>query len=514
MAIAQDRALAGQAVALNDDVEYSRLIWLLDRYQHGSGGVTFLGCSCKDYPLNMRLSGRVVGGYSALGDPVPFEGGLGFTAGHNLFTESTAEFTVGDFWAIVALRAGGRYAAGGTEFDWPDGDSDPLTWPGWNGATGRADVRDYRLDDPGWTSQVTRALAGMQLGNWAVSAGWDQRRTGPGLTGNLNLDYQGRPFGAVTARRTQSFHWNGVMTHLAPDQTLLRAGLLSKRRVTYHDGLSNYAKEARPWFFQWLVGWNVTPWFRTHFTHTVMATPREGTLWPDLLQVNFPLIGTTWREMESGPITDRIFAVQFEFRWRNAPWPVLPSRAGRLFWDYGGTDFLPSGPGGVVPQISIPASIVGFEMMNPRWDLGFEYVELRHDKVLWYTNSGYQEGYSHEQTLLGHPLGGSGESVTGRVNIRPPQWGFQLGMQGRVAHWGMIGRTPGKGDRYSLGLTLRRIPRGGPVDLARETASSLLWEVTTEFIREQADPDGYIDFPRPDSEVVRDWWRLIFKVGI
>ncbi len=514
LAAVQDQALTGRAPALTDDPEYARLLWLLDRYRRGGGGAAFHGCPCKVHPPHLRLSARVVGGYSELGDPIPEEGGLGFVAGHNIFIEPAAEFAAGAFWAAFAYRLGGRWARGGTDFSAPGGDTDPLTWPGWARATGRQDVRDVRLAGGAWTGQLTRALVGLQLGRWALSAGWDQRRTGPGLTGDLNLDYRGRPFPAVTARRTQSFQWDGIFTHLAPDQTLLRAGLLSERTVTYQDSLGNYAKEANPWFFQWLVGWNVTSWFRTHFTHTVMATAREGTLWPDLFEINFPRAGTTWREMESGPITDRVFAVQFEFRWRDAPWPLLPSSAGRLFWDYGGTDFLPSGPNGVVPQISVPASIVGFELVSPRWDLGFEYVELRHDEVLWYTNGGYEEGYSHEQTLLGHPLGGSGEAITGLVRVRPSSRDFQVRLQGRLARWGMAGYTPGTGERHSVALTLGRSPRGGPADPTEKPAAPLLWEITAEWNREQADPAGYSISPPPNSVGARDWWRLVYKVGI
>lgn len=507
---AEAAALAGRAVALADEDEFNRLQWLLQRYRLGRNGLVFDGCSCRKYPPRLRLTGRLVGGYSGLGDPVPAEGGLGFVAGHNLAFESGAELALGAAWAAFDFRLGGRSASGGVGFSEADGRTDPLSWPGWARATGRADVRDLRLASGAWTGRFVRALLGVQWGRWSLSAGWDQRRTGPGLSGDLSLDYQGRPFPALTARRTEPFHWSGLMTHLAPDQTLLRAGLLSRRVVIYRDEFGSTARQTDPWFFQWLVGWNVTPWFRTHFTHTVMATAREGTLWPDLLQVNFPLVGTTWREMASGPVTDRIFAAQFEFRWRQAPWPGLPSAAGRLFWDYGGTDFLPSGPGGVVPQISVPASVVGVELVGSRWDVGFEFAELQHEKVLWYSNGGYAEGYTQGQTLLGHPLGGSGKAYSGLVRLRPSGSGLEAALQGRKAEWGMSGLTPGTGQRHSLALVLRRTPgrlgRGlGPGPHA------LLWEITTEWNREQVDPGG---FAATSRSAERDWWRLIFKVGI
>ncbi|MFT5784047.1 MAG: hypothetical protein ACI9JE_001370 [Candidatus Krumholzibacteriia bacterium] len=503
-------AMSGDALAFADDPEFSRLLWLRDRYTKGGGGWAHHGCDCKVHPPHFKLSGRIVGGYSGLPNTVPEEGGLGFFAGTNVYFEPELTFTIGDFWAVADFRIGGRVGEGGVDFSDPGSHDDPLAWADWVRPTGRADERDLRLDAGAWRGQVTRALVGAQLGRWALSAGWDNRRTGPALTGDLNLDYRGRPFAAVTARRTESFKWRGVMTHLAPDQLLLRTGLLSSRRVAYTDEFGLQVKQANPWFMQWLVGWNVTPWFRAHFTHSVMSVAREGALWPDLLQLNLPVTGSTIREGESGPVSDRIFSAQFEFRWRQAPWPILPSNAGRLYWNYGGTDFLPSGPAGVVPEISIPASVVGFELLSPRWDLGFEYAELRHDKVLWYTNGGFREGYSHEQTLMGHPLGGAGESLMGLVRVRPAAWASQISFKGHHATWGMRNFTPGTGERNAFSLSWGRTPR----DASELATSPLLWEITVEWNREEANRDAYKTTESPNARASRDWWRLIFKVGI
>ncbi len=506
--------LSGEVPALNDESEYSRLKWLLETYLYGQRGASFHGCECKEHPPSLRLHGKLIGGFSELGNPLGHEAGLSFAAGFNLFNEISIDYSVGRFWSACGFRFGGRVADGGISFSQQQGSSDPLTWPGWSHPTGRATVGDARSKGGAWTGQMTRALVGAQLGNWAISAGWDQRRTGPGLTGGINLDYQGRSFPALTARRTRSFQWQGFMTHLAPDETLFRAGVLSHRKVYYNDIYGLHSKDDNPWFFQWLVGWNVTSWFRTNFTHTVMATARDGSLWPDLLQINFPVIGTTWRESDSGPMTDRIFAVQFEFRWRDAPWPLLPSSAGRVFWDYGGTDFLPSGPGGLIPQISIPATVAGFELMSPRWDLGFEYAEFQHDKVLWYSNGGYRDGYTQELWLMGHPLGGSGESFTGLVRLRPAGFGFETGIQAKFASWGMPRYTPGTGEVQSLALSFRRTPRKVESLEHRGRDTAFLWEIIAEVNHEKVDPMGHWESNSSNSEKSTNWWRLIFKVGI
>ncbi len=129
-------------------------------------------------------------------------------------------------------------------------------------------------------------------------------------------------------------------------------------------------------------------------------------------------------------------------------------------------------------------------------------------------HGGYVEGYSHEQTLLGHPLGGSGEALSGLVRIRPARWGVQLRLEGRLATWGTPGLTPGTGERRSLGLALGRTPRHPGVVRAEVASPPLLWEINVEWNREQADPAGHLVDSQPDSAAERDWWRLFFKVGI
>jgi len=167
----------------------------------------------------------------------------------------------------------------------------------------------------------------------------------------------------------------------------------------------------------------------------------------------------------------------------------------------------------MIPQISIPASIAGFELLSPRWDLGFEYAEFQHTEGLWYSNNGYAEGYSQEHWLIGHPLGGSGESFTTLVRVRPSGWGLQAELQGKLATWGMLNRTPGTGERHSLGLTISRTHQVWTENNDAPTAP-LFWEITAEWNREKADPMGFSNNPPANSEVERDWWRIIFKIGI
>jgi len=443
---------------LPDDAGADRelLQFWLERYTHGGGVQVWSGCSCKEHPPTLRLRSRVSVGWQEYGDPLPGEAGLSWGPGTSAALDLGADLEAGHWWLGATGRVAGRVLSGGTT-PAPD---DLLAWPDWHVATGRADVRRARLDGGGWRLDMPRAAAGVRLGNWALTAGWAPRRVGPGLSGGLTLDRGGSTFPAVTARRTRPFRWTGFMKWLAPDDLLMRVGYLSSQDIRYHNESGLTIKHDHPWFFEWLIGWEPVSWLRVAATHTAMAAAEEGTLWPDLMAINFPIIGTTWLEQEVGPATDRLFAVQFEGRWRDAPWPLLPSRAGRVWWEYGGTDFLPSGPAGVVPQISAPASVVGIALYDPAWDLSGEYAELRHDKVLWYSNSSFPEGYSHERWLMGHALGGSGESITGTLRVRPSGLKVEFGLE--VAHksWDMPPRTPGSGERRQVTLVLRRLPGG------------------------------------------------------
>jgi len=507
LGIAYDRAMTGAAPALAGDEEFARLEFWLDRYQRGGGGRSWYGCSCKVHPPQVRLSGRAAAGFTDLGNPFDREAGLAWAPGWNATFEPLLDFSAGPWWAAVSGRFSGQVAPAGVDFSGSGGSQSALTWPGWSIPTGKSQVRSARLQDGAWDLQAPRALVGVTLGRWSLSAGQAPRTTGPGLTGALSLDRSGFSFPAVTARRMAPFHWGGgFWDFIAPDDLLLMTGLLTEQMISYRDEeAEHHEKLARPWFFQWLVGWRLTSWFRTTLTSTAMAVPREGTLWGDILQINFPLIGTTWSETTHGPVTDRIFSAQFEARWRHAPWPLLPAAAGRVFWDYAGTDYLPGGPWGLVPQISIPASVIGFEMVDPNWDVGLEYSELVHENVLWYSNSGFAGGYSNEGWLMGDALGGSGEAWAALVRVRPRGRGLETGLRFRTATWGMPRYTPGTGAQTTLGLSVGRLPAGR--DLESGPASPLLWEITAEWNREKASPDNA-------AGQETSWWRVYFKAAI
>ena len=513
-----DEAVSGGAAALRNEEELARLQWWLDRYRRDGGGHTWDGCDCKVHPPRLRVSGRAAAGFTDLGSTFDQEAGLAWSPGWNATFEPVLDFAAGPWWISATGRFTGQVATGGVDFSGPGADQSPLTWPDWSIPTGKSQVRDARLQGGRWTLDAPRLVAGVNWGRWSLSAGWAPRRTGPGLTGALALDQSGVSFPAVTARRMKPFVWgSGFLNFFAPDELLLTTGRLSEQLVRYQDAEEAiHEKTAHPWFFQWLVGWRVTSWFRAAFTHTAMAVPREGTLWGDILQINFPIKGTTWSETTHGPVTDRIFSAQFEARWRHAPWPVLPSAAGRLFWDYAGTDYLPSGPGGLVPRISVPASVIGVELVDPVWDLGLEYAELVHENVLWYSNSGFPEGYSHDGWLLGHALGGSGESFTGLVRIRPRGWGLEPGLRVRHATWGMEHLTPGTGEMTTMALSVKNLPSGPPGGPLTEgpPPSPLLWEIILEWNHEEADPAAFTENPTGGSRVEKDWWRVYFKVGI
>ena len=464
---------ADEAEVWGSIAERERLARLLTRYQEGNRGKIWLGCACREDPWHLRLGGRARMGYSELGNPWDQEGGLTWGPGWNLNAEPVLDLVRGSWWFSGTVRGQGPLFRGSVQV------APALAWPGWPLPSGKTLVAESRLGRGEWFVTVPRALLGVSWGNWSLSAGWSPRRSGPGLTGALVLDQTAPSFPALTVRRIHPFVWRGFMRPLAPADLMLRVGVLSSQQVTFRDDWGLQSRQARPWFMQWLASWRITSWFRTTVTHGVMATAMEGTLWPDLLQINFPLKGATWRETDSGPVTDRVFSAQFEIRWRQAPWPLLPKAAGRIYWDYAGTDYAPSGPGGWIPEIAAPASVVGVELLSPRWDLAAEFAELEHPNILWYSNGGFSAGYSQDGWVLGHALGGTGSAITGLVRLRPDRWPLELEIKAFRADWGSKNLTPGTGRQLGLGLTLRRLLVAVP------------WEVTGEWMSEEADPDAF-----------------------
>jgi len=427
-----ERLLEGiesNAEAYADPGEGRLVAYWLQRLALGRGGLAWHGCECKQNPPNLRLTGRAEVFQSTFGDVVESEAGRLAARGLVAAVELDADFWAGRWWAGVGGRLLGRIAEGGREAP------AALLYTDWPLATGRAPTGWARDSSGAWRVDWPRAVGGVRLGNWSLTAGWSPRMVGPGVTGGLTFSENAPSFPAVTARRTQPFEWSGILDWFDPDHLLMRFGLMSEQRVFWRDEYGIQDKLDQPWHFQWLISWNHTSWLRTTLTHAAMAVPRQGTLWPDLFQINFPLLGATWNELDRGPITDRLFSLLFEARFRRAPWPLLPAAAGRVYWEYAGEDYDNSSLIPIIPQISAPASLVGFELMDPRWDLALEYAWLRHPTVLWYANGGYAEGYAQESWVLGHPLGGSAVAWTGALHWRSRSSAWQLELTGRHATW-------------------------------------------------------------------------------
>ncbi|MHB8080475.1 MAG: capsule assembly Wzi family protein [Candidatus Krumholzibacteriia bacterium] len=398
----------------------------------------------------LRAGVRLRLAQSDLGAVVTGEAGLADRPGLSLGVEPSLAGAAGRWWGAVTPRLTGRLADSGRI---PPA---PLLYAGWPLPTGAPVWRDARLAGGAWRLTWPRAVVGARLGGWALSLGWSPVRTGPGDGGGLLLDATGPAFPALTLRRAAPFAGRGPLRPFEPDALLLRVGRVSAQTVVIGDGWADaVARRDDPWFGQWLLAWTPARWLTAGASLSALAVPRSGSLLPDLLQVALPVLSTTRTEMERGPVTDRLFAVNLEGRWRRAPWPLLPSAAGRVYWEYAGEDFNPPGVVPLLPQISAPASVAGVELVGPRWDLAAEYTELEHPLVLWYGHSAFTAGYTHRGWLLGHPLGGTGASFAGAWRWRPRGTGLELALRGERATAGRCGLTPTRAVRRTWELALR-----------------------------------------------------------
>jgi len=437
---------------------------------------------------SLRIGARVRLAQSDLGAVATGEAGLANPPGLSLGLEPSLSGGAGRWWGAVTPRLTGRLAATGRI------PSAPLLYADWPLATGAPVWRDARLTGEAWRLTWPRAVAGARFGGWALSLGWSPARGGPGEGGGLLLDATGPAFPALTLRRAAPFVWRGPLRPFAPDALLVRVGRVSARTVRIGDGWSSdEPRRDEPWFGQWLLAWTPVRWLTAGASLSALALPRSGSLLPDLLQVALPVLSTTRTEMERGPVTDRLFSVNFEGRWRRAPWPLLPSAAGRVYWEYAGEDFNPPGVVPLLPQISAPASVAGVELVGPRWDLAAEFTELEHPLVLWYDHAAFTDGYTHRGWLLGHPLGGTGAAFAGALRWRPRGAGLELALRGERATAGRRGLTPSHAVRRTWELALRPAHGLGA------------WGVEVARVAEQVTPYAP---DAPDAAGARTaWWR-------
>jgi len=449
------RAAVASGPAAAAPASTGQLAWLLERHGLSRAGLRWDSCPCRTPQVHAKVGGRLELQDLGPGDLVPGESGLA-GRGRVLIAEADLEVWSGQFWAGATARLAGPLDAGRP--DLPAG----LFYDDWPESTNRPQVGAARRDTA-WRVRLPRGVIGCAPGSWSLTAGVFPAAVGPGLDGDgLTLTAQAASLPQLVARRTAPFAWSGFLGGLDPDHLLVRVGLASSQTIRYEDADGLHERSDRPLFSQWLVTWNHTRWWRTTVTHAALAAPRDGeTLWGDLLQINFPLLSATWNEQAYGPVTDRIFTVTMEVRFRAAPWPLLPREAGRLYWEYGGEDFRPHDDVPVVPEISAPASLAGCELVDPRWDLGVEYLETRHPSVLWYSNSGFDRGYSHAGVVLGHPIGGAAESWTALVRLRPGDGGSEWELRGRTAAWEMTDVLPARARIRELGLGWRRLAGHG-----------------------------------------------------
>lgn len=444
--------------------------------------------------LGVMGSQRLELGFQDLGRAPAGESGLLLPAGGYLAWQPTLAVAGHGLWAGISvdLSKGLGFGPGAMA------STNPLVYGGWPLPAGMAPTGAARTHDGRWEVELARWVLGYRHGNWSATLGKYPSRTGPGIGGALVLDRQAPAFPQIQLRRTSPFRWRGWMRHLAPEQFFFRVGRLSERAFVFENEYGRQESWAHPWYFQWLMSWRPWDFCRLTATQGAMASARDASLWPDLLQINFPVIGTTWRERDSGPTTDRIFALQMEIFWREVPLGFLPSEAGRAYWDYGGTDFLPSGFGGVIPEISIPASVAGVELVSRRWDLNLEYHSTYHYRELWYGNYGYPEGYTQEGAVLGHRIGGGARGGQVKVGLRPGSGRWEGLCRVRHTRWDHDRFLPGDAERTSISLQVGRNPE--------HHLDGTIWSAEIGWSREDVRPQE-----GPDANP--DVWRVIIRIS-
>lgn len=362
---------------------------------------------------------------------------------------------------------------------------DELRYRGWPWPTGLQARGQARHDLP-LRIALPRLALGTQFGSWALTVGTFPAVVGAGLEDEgLTLGMTAESVPQVVVRRTRPFVWSGFLRKFDPEHLLLRVGWTSSQTVRYESPWGRSTRRTHPLLTQWLLSWNHRPWWRTTVTQIAFSASRDGHMPAgDLLQINFPVFDTTWNEMDYGPVTDRIVSIVMEVCWRDAPWRGLPRAAGRVWWEYAGEDFRPNDRFRLLPEIAAPASLAGCELIGNRWDLGVEYLETRHPAVLWYSNSGFAEGFTNRGMVLGHELGGAAQAGTMLARWRSYSGAHEWTIRGRSAGWDVPQSTLASAKRRELGATWRYFIEHGA------------WISNAAWVEETV------------GDVIDHWWRL------
>jgi len=471
------RAHHSQGPGLGLAAERRQLAWLLSRYGSRTHAVNWSSCDCRTPQVHVGLDGAVSLIQFGPGELVSQQSGLA-SRGIGVLTELDLTVCSGPFWLGATPRHEWPIWQGSTSVNLA------LRYTGWPEPTGRPALgrtRTQAVNRIAWP----RVAAGVAMGNWSLAAGLMPVSVGAGLEGDgLTLGMTSESVPQVVLRRTRPLQWSGFMGWFDPEHVLFRLGITSEQTITYGTPRGRESHRANPVLTQWLFTWDHTPWWRTTVCGTALSAARRGqSLWPDLMQINLPMLDATWTEVDYGPVTDRMVSLIMEARWRRAPWPVLPSAAGRVWWEYAGEDFRPHDQLPILPEISAPASLAGVELVDHRWDLGAQYLLTRHARVLWYGNGGFSEGYSHGGALLGHELGGGAEAWTGVVRWRTASGRHELELRGRTAFWREGNRVPVDTHRRELDLTWRHLAAGHT------------WTAVAGWVTEEV------------GEISERWWR-------
>jgi len=124
--------------------------------------------------------------------------------------------------------------------DTPRGNAESVAGVSWVGERFTLKLRASYVDDPLDDDEIRPdgTYVGMTLGNWMLSAGWQERWWGPGRDSSMILSTNARPMPSVALQRTRSlaskskwFRWIGPWTlttfmGLMDDERVVKDGLL------------------------------------------------------------------------------------------------------------------------------------------------------------------------------------------------------------------------------------------------------------------------------------------------
>jgi hypothetical protein len=292
------------------------------------------------------------------------------------------------------------------------------------------------------------------LGKWSLKLGRDTVKLGPGYHGSLLLDDNARPFDLWEVRTEEPVFLPWIFEKLGGWRVTVFNGFLSDSNPSTPDARYGSGVNAiqDPRLFGMRLSYHPTLWLDLGFSRTVLYSGKGRETY-DTVKDWWELLTASNENVYAGQshkYDNDQYAAFDATLWLPFLRDLGPMKAGKVYWEHGGTDFnapWSSGGGGRFGLLRT-SNLAGLYLSTAVTDLRCEYARIHN---AWYRHGQYPQGYTYQGLPLGHHAGPDSKDLFVEVaRYLGPEW--RLALSGDYEKRGL--NQPAVEGRTELGLGL------------------------------------------------------------